>query len=299
MVDRIKTEADSYVAEDDVDEVNADQKTQSPKEAAQSNADARLKVAQEQMAARKEQFQLEQDARAKAFERDQNARSITLDREHNAKQAAFEANAKIAAAQAENDDRAYADGLLTDQDLMHRGNLLAPHHDCILPWQATAEGEPTVKMAFPRTVIVTRSAQDIYGAMWKEDEEQGEKAPARDDGRDFPLGVVAHRSAITPITPGTRVIFYKGYQDVPVSMADHAYLYSNGAYRIDKDGKPETLEARNERLAKGKSKSQSRTESQDHPDDGPDYADPTKTERVGSSGAAPVAGKARFPANPS
>lgn len=305
MVDRIKTTDNTdYDAshEDTSNDAKQDQKVQSPQEAAKSNADARLKVEQDRLAAQKEQFALEQDSRAKAFERDQNARAITVDRDHQMRMATFEANAKIAQVQAELDDRSYADGLLTHEDLLHRQRLLAPQTDCILPYQATQEGEPTVVMAFPRTVILTRSAQDIYGPMWEEDAKHGDKAPARDDGRDFPLGVVAHRSAITPITPGTRVIFHKGYQNVPVSLADHAYLYSCGAYRVDDSGKPETLEARNERLSKpskDRSRTLGRTEAQDHPEDGSDYTDSTKTERTGSAGAAPVTGKTKFVAGQS
>jgi hypothetical protein len=261
-------------------------------------ADAALKTEQDRIAAQKEQFGVEQEARAKMFARDQEAMSRRMERDHDVAQATLEENAKRAAAQRENDEKAFEDGIITHDDLLHRQELLAPHHDCILPWQATAEGEPTVKMAFPRTTILTRSASDIYGQTWKDDEESGDKAPARDDGRDFPLGIVAHRSAITPVTPNTRVIFQKGYQDVPVSLADHAYLYASGAYRIGDDGKPEKADARNKRLA-GKpgdkpvaSGKFSKAPARAAPDDDEmDYTDDPHT--------APVGGKPRFPAGKS
>jgi hypothetical protein len=56
----------------------------------------------------------------------------------------------------------------------------------------------------------------------------------------------------SPIQHGSRVLFYKGYHDVPLALADHQYLADSGAYRLGSDGKPETRDAYNERVKKTK-----------------------------------------------
>lgn len=214
----------------------------------QDPAEARAAEEQTRVDNARKQFEVEQQARATNFERDQKALATKRARDFDNREATLKANAELAKASRENDEKAFEDGILTHEDLRRRSELLAPHHDYVLPWQVLSPDEATVKMAFPRTVILTRSASDLYGALWKDDEEHGDTKPAREDGRDFPLGWIANRSAITPITPGTRVLFQKGYQDVPVSLADHPYLFANGAYRLDASGKPETVADRERRL---------------------------------------------------
>ena len=55
----------------------------------------------------------------------------------------------------------------------------------------------------------------------------------------------------TTIHTGHKVMFLKGYNDVPESISDHPYLYDNGVRRTDKDGKPEPEK---DRLARVKDK---------------------------------------------
>jgi hypothetical protein len=83
-------------------------------------------------------------------------------------------------------------------------------------------------MAFPRNVVLTHSAADV--------KRLDSDAPTID----------------SPIQHGSRVLFYKGYHDVPVTLADHQYLADSGAYRLGDDGKPEDSEARTERTKKTK-----------------------------------------------
>lgn len=47
---------------------------------------------------------------------------------------------------------------------------------------------------------------------------------------------------------GRKIFFHKGYCDVPVSVADHQYLWDGGARRVDGSGKFEPAEARAARV---------------------------------------------------
>jgi hypothetical protein len=60
--------------------------------------------------------------------------------------------------------------------------------------------------------------------------------------------------APSAIHPGSRVVFYQGYNDVPVDLADHNYLFDAGAYRAGDDGKPESAEARGTRMRAARDK---------------------------------------------
>lgn len=200
---------------------------------------------EQQADAKRTQFEVEQKGRQAKFERDQEAAARRQERDGELKAAEAAQRDKIAAADAENDQRAYEDGLLTDDDLRQHREYLAPHHDCVLPHQALALDEPSVKMAFPRTVILTRSVSDLHRTNKAMRERNAAVNP---DERELIGSRGPALSPIVPSAPGTRVLFRKGYQDVPVSLADHDYLYANGAYRVNEDGKPESNEDRAARM---------------------------------------------------
>jgi hypothetical protein len=178
--------------------------------------------------ARREAFELEQKARAEAFEREQAANAqrqerIEQEAAHNA-----EVAKAIAEARAKNDEAALNDGFITHDDLLNRSTMLASYHGVLLPHETVVPDEATVKMAFPRNVVLTHSASDVKRL-----------------NPDVPL-------IDSPIQHGSRVLFYKGYHDVPLTLADHQYLADSGAYRLGSDGKPEAPEARAERVKAAK-----------------------------------------------
>lgn len=181
---------------------------------------------------RRTRFLAEQESRAQTFERDETARGRREEREMAMKAERSKRDAEIAERAQENQEAAFEDGLLTHDDLVNRRALLAPHTGCLEPWEVLADGEDTVRMAFPKTVVLTLSASDIL-RYTKDKYPDVEGQPG-------------------PIMHGARVVFHKGYQDVPVGLADHQYLYDNGAYRPDNDGKPEAPEARTERMKKAR-----------------------------------------------
>lgn len=191
------------------------------------------KEANDQLATRKAAFEADQKAAAAAFERDQEATANRVARERDLATARAEEAERVAQLQQENDDRAFADGFLSHEDLTSRRELLAAHRDYLLPHQAFAPGEEAVKMAFPRTTLLTRSAADVRRVT------MGLNADEPVDPAIVGQGAITH---------GSRVLFYKGYHDVPVGLADHHYLYDNGAYRVGDDGKPEPEADRLERL---------------------------------------------------
>jgi hypothetical protein len=178
---------------------------------------------------RKKQFEADQKTRAEIFERDATASERKLERGEQMAAEKAEYDAKVAAEDQALDDAAIADGLLTHDDLVRHRTMMAPHHDCLLPHQALAEGEATVRMAFPRTVVLTQSAVDLRHQYGIDDPKEG----------DAPISAIAH---------GSRVLFRKGYRNVPLHLADSAWLADNGAYRVGDDGKPETADARAARL---------------------------------------------------
>jgi len=171
-------------------------------------------AAAKQHEARKTSFEAEQKSREEQFEREQAAAENKAVRDDAAATAKAEADEKLRVAQEENDELAFEDGLLTKEDVVNRRALLAQHSDCQLPHQCLQDDEGTVKMVFPRNVILTLSASDLD----------------------------------RPIHHGSKVLFYKGYCDVPVSLADHQYLRDCGAARTDDRGKFETDEARAARV---------------------------------------------------
>lgn len=186
---------------------------------------------EDRQAAQRKQFEAEQEGRATHFEHEQEAAKTKLERDQATAQEKAKADAALREANQANDEQAYADGILTDTDMATRSQVLAQHHGCLMPHEALLPNEPTVKMAFPRTVMLTRSATDIRNSdpLW---------ASGNFDG-NYP----------NAITHGSKVLFLKGYQDVPESLADHEYLFHNGAYRLNDDGKPETPVQRAERIA--------------------------------------------------
>jgi hypothetical protein len=177
-------------------------------------------AAADQVAARRAQFDVEQDARAKAFERDQNATQAKLARDEKDASDKAKAAEAVAANIAENDEAALNDGFITHDDLMRRKDILSQNHGALLPHEALVEGEALVKMAFPRTVILTHSAADVH----------------RLSGDDIAGKADVNGNPVSPIAPGSRVLFWKGYHDVVASLADHSWLRDNGAYPVGKDG---------------------------------------------------------------
>lgn len=180
--------------------------------------------------ARREEFAAEQQSRAEAFERDQAAQEQALERQEAIDKANAEKAAAIAKARADNDEAALNAGLITHDDLLNRPAMLASYQGqgVLLPHEAVGPDEDTVKMAFPRNVVLTHSAADV--------KRLDPDKPTID----------------SPIQHGSRVLFYKGYHDVPMTLADHQYLADSGAYRLGADGKPEDSEARNDRVKKTK-----------------------------------------------
>jgi hypothetical protein len=167
----------------------------------------------------KTRFAAEQESRAKAFERDNTAAQRALTRDEEATAAKTDADNKVAASIQENDDAALADGFLTHDDLLQRKEVLSQHHGCLLPHQAVAEGEKLIMMAFPRTTILTHSAADVRRVQGVKD----------DDGNTTDV----NNNPVSPIAPGSRVLFWKGYHAVAESLANHSWLRDNGAYRLD------------------------------------------------------------------
>lgn len=193
------------------------------------NDPAALKANREAAAkTRRDNFELEQKSRAEAFERDQNAREQALERQESEDAANAEKAAAIAKARADNDEAALNAGLITHDDLLNRPAMLASYQGqgVLLPHEAVGPDEDTVKMAFPRNVVLTHSAADV--------KRLDPDKPTID----------------SPIQHGSRILFYKGYHDVPVTLADHQYLADSGAYRLGADGKPETRDAYNDRVKK-------------------------------------------------
>jgi hypothetical protein len=186
---------------------------------AKQSADAKA-AADKKLADDKAKFDADQKAKAAAFEQSQKAAATKNERDSKIKLSEAEARAKQAKADTDNDQKALEDGLLTHHDLLHRGELASKYPGTMLPWQAMNPGDPTVKMAFPKTMVLTVSSSELDPEL--------EDPPA--------------------IHHGTQVLFRKGYQDVPVALADHQYLYDGGAYRVGSDGKAETLEARQARI---------------------------------------------------
>lgn len=199
-------------------DTDTDEKTKTPEQVRTEAADQR-----------KKQFEVDQKARAEAFERDATASERKLERAEQMAAEKAEYDAKIAAEDQALDDAAIADGFLTHDDIVAHRTMMAPHHDCLLPHQALADGEAVIRMAFPRTVVLTQSAVDLRRQYGINDPKEG----------DAPISAIAH---------GSRVLFRKGYRNVPVHLADSAWLADNGAYRVGDDGKPETADARAARL---------------------------------------------------
>lgn len=182
--------------------------------------------------ARRKNFEARQESERKTFERNFKADEARTKREEELSAARAKKQDEINARRAKRQDLAMEHGYLSDADLEQRRNLLAPHHDFMEPHQALTGDEETVLMAFPRDVMLTLSAGDfrrINGIKENPDDET--------------VGQGA-------VMQGSRVLFRKGYEDVPVSLADHPYLYANGAFRVSDDGKPETDEERSNRLRK-------------------------------------------------
>jgi hypothetical protein len=191
-----------------------------PSKAAADAKTASDKAAADKAASDKVAFEAKQKSEAAAFEAQQKAAATKMEQDKATAQADLDAKAKLAKAESDNCDAAFKAGLITHHDLLSRGDFVTKYPGCLLPHQVLAPGEATVKMAFPKTVVLTRSASDIF--------------PDQDEP--------------APIYHGSQVLFRKGYEDVPESLADHQYLFDSGAYRVGGDGKPETVEARNARL---------------------------------------------------
>ena len=168
--------------------------------------------------ARKAQFEAEQEGRAKAFERDQGVRAAQQDRAQAEREEQAEEAEKLRVAQEENDELAFQHGLITPEDIASRRQAVAGHPDALLPHQVLDGDEETVKMGFPRHVVLV--------------------LPASDPDR--------------PIHYSSKVFFHRGFNDVPVSLADHWYLHDAGAFRVDGDGKPESESDYRARVAKDK-----------------------------------------------
>lgn len=195
-------------------------------------------VERDDVNARRVQFDADQKARAIAFEREQNAAQSKAARDEQESADKAEQAARIAANTAENDEAALSDGFITHEDLLRRKDILSQNHGAMLPHEALIEGEPTVKMAFPRTVILTHSADDVRRMQGVDVQDVGTRGVVRDNsgrviGDEGQVGVV---SPISAIAPGSRVLFWKGYHDVAAYMADHSWLRDNGAYPVGKDG---------------------------------------------------------------
>jgi hypothetical protein len=173
-------------------------------------------------------FDSEQEARRQAFERENAASVNKAKRELDMAEEKLKLDAKIAARRQELLDMSVEHGLVTHDDLLAQRDLMAPHaqNGALLPQEVFADGEETVLMAFPRTVILTLSANDVQH--WVDPVTPGTTAPG--------------------IHHGVRVVFYQGYNDVPARIADHNYLFDAGAYRADESGTPESVEARNARI---------------------------------------------------
>ncbi len=190
----------------------------------------------DEMQRRRKTFEAEQEAARQAFERETVAATNKMQRDQDLAKVKAERDAKIAARQQELLDMALAHGLITHDDLMSRRDLLAPHaqNGAVLPSELFVDDEPTVLMGFPRTVTLTLSASDVK--RWAgQDEVATDKA-----------------IAAPTIHAGTQVVFHQGYNDVPVDLADHNYLYDAGAYRASDDGTPESVETRNARIREAK-----------------------------------------------
>lgn len=198
-----------------------------PEAEAQDRAEALAADREQRAEARRTQFESEQAARAAEFDRSEKAAATKF--EHDAILAAEtdKRQAAILANEAENDKLAYSCGLLSDADLAQHVNYLAPHHDYVMPHDALLADEATVKMAFPQTVTLTRSPSDIRTVDPRFDSEY-----ANEEGRQ----------AILPVGVASRILFRKGVRDVPLHLADHDWLASNGAYRVKGDGAPMTAE---------------------------------------------------------
>lgn len=179
---------------------------------------------------RRKQFEAKQETDRKVFERDFKASKRRAQREHDVNEARLKKEREVHARRMERQNLAMNHGYLTDGDLIQRQDRLAPHHDYLEPWQVTADGDDTVLMAFPRDTYLTLSASDFRRISGIEEKPNDET-----------IGQGA-------ITQGARVLFRKGYEDVPVWLADHPYLYANGAFRVNDSGDPESEEDREKRL---------------------------------------------------
>ena len=182
--------------------------------------------------AKRKDFETNQEAQRKTFERDSKATLTKMDRDRDFAKEKFERDSKIAERRQKNQELAFEHGVLTHDQLVRRNGLMAPHQQsgALLPHEVLADGEETVLMAFPRTVMLTLSADDAK--RWRDNEPTGE--------------------GLTPVTHGSRVVFYQGYEDVPVGLSDHPYLRDAGAYRVSDDGKPESVEDRQKRVQAAK-----------------------------------------------
>lgn len=161
---------------------------------------------EQRRSATKAAFDAEQAARQERFDREHEAIAHRADREITRAEQEAERNAAILKAEEENDIAAMAHGRLNEYDLvLRRERMRQQTFDCHMPWQVPADGEVTVKMAFPRDTILL-------------------------------------------LANGAKVYFHKGYCDVPVSIADHQYLFDAGAERVGQDGRPEPVETRAERV---------------------------------------------------
>jgi hypothetical protein len=180
-----------------------------------------------------------------AFERENNAMANKMQRDQDFAAAKAERDKKIAERRQVLLDMALEHGVITHDDIMRRQDLLAPHvqNGAMLPHDVFVDGEETVLMAFPRTVTLTLSAADVRRWVAREADRESYDSNIED-------------TLPSAIHPGARVVFYQGYNDVPVDLADHNYLFDAGAYRAGDDGKPESLEARNTRMraARGKTR---------------------------------------------
>lgn len=223
MVDRVVTRDTAPIAQDDV-EYKEDRA-----QVADEDID-RQSMVDDPIEQRKAAFDTEQKARAQNFEREHNATITRMQRDHDFAEQKAERDEKFAERQQELSDMSFAHGLITHDGVLKQRDLLAPHaqQGVLLPNAALAPGEETILMAFPRTVILTLSANDVKRI-----------TKAGVESEDYGQGTNAH---------GTRVLFYQGYNDVPVGLADHGYLYDAGAYRADDDGKPEGADERTKRL---------------------------------------------------
>ncbi len=199
--------------------------------------------------AKKKQFEAEQEARERDFERTTKGAINKMERDANFAAAKAERDKKIADRRQELQDLAFEHGVITHDELMRRKGLNAPHaqQGVLQPHEVLANNEPTVLMAFPRTVILALSVDDVK--RWHDHEPTIEGIP--------------------PVTQGSRVVFYQGYEDVPEGLADHHYLQDAGAYRVDDNGKPESVEERDARL----SKTSADAEESKRPDSGDDKRD--------------------------